>query len=128
MPESPALPHLPEIQLDTSTFNPRFSGLVEIYCATGEVAEELGRTATTPKFRHDCYYQADHCFQIALALAKTTVSARKHDLGYLLRHYQRYTSLLEARLSASPEDNQETGSILATLVKDGFSQITMMNK
>lgn len=127
MPESPALPHLPELQLDTSTFNPRFSSLVEIYSAAGEVAEELGRTATTSNFRNDCYYQSDHCFHLALALAKTIVSVRKHDHGFLLRHYQRYASLLEARLTASPEVYHETSLTLATLVKDGFSQITVTN-
>jgi len=128
MQDSPVLSRLPELQLDTSTFNPRFTGLVEIYCAAGEVAEELGRTATTPNFRHDCYYQSDHCFHMALTLAKTTVSAREYDPGYLLRHYQRYASLLEERLVASPEDYHETGGILASLVKDNLFQIILGNK
>jgi tetratricopeptide (TPR) repeat protein len=127
MPESPALPHLPELQLDTSKFNPRFSGLIEIYSAAGEVAEELGRTATTTSFRQDCYFQADQCFHMVLALAKTIVSAFEYDPGYLLRHYQRYASLLEVRLIASPEVYHETSLTLATLVKDGFSHNSVMN-
>ena len=127
MPVPPALPHLPELYLDTTTFNPRFTGLVEIYCATGEISEELGRTATTANFRHDCYYQADQCFHMALVLATTTVSVRKHDPGYLLRHYQRYASLLEERLAASPEDRAETSHTLATLLKEHFSHLTVMN-
>ena len=127
MPASPPLPHLPELELDTTTFNLRFSGLIEIYSAAGEVAEELGRTATTSSFRQDCYFQADQCFHLVLALAKTMVSAYEYDPGYLLRHYQRYTSLLEVRLIASPEVYQETSLTLATLVKDGFSHNTAMN-
>jgi tetratricopeptide (TPR) repeat protein len=127
MPASPPLPYLPELQFDTTTFNPRFSGLIEIYSAAGEVAEELGRTATTTSFRQDCYFQADQCFHLVLELAKTMVSAYEYDPGYLLRHYQRYASLLEVRLIASPEVYQETSQTLATLVKDGFSHNTAMN-
>jgi tetratricopeptide (TPR) repeat protein/transcriptional regulator with XRE-family HTH domain len=127
MPDSPSLPHLPALHLESTTFNPRFTGLVEIYCAAGEVAEELGRTATSSKYRHDCYSQADHCFKIAIALAQTIVSAHQSDPGYLLRHYQRYASLLEERLASSPEDREETSHILAALMKEGFAQITALN-
>ncbi len=128
MRDSPSLPHLPELHLESTTFHPRFTGLVEMYCAAGEVAEELGRTAASSDFRHDCYCQADRCFHTALALAQTIVLAHERDPGYLLRHHQRYASLLEERLASSPEDREETSGVLATLLKEGFAQIMVMNK
>jgi hypothetical protein len=111
---------LPELHLETTTFHPRFTGLIEVYCAAGEVAEELGRTAVSSQYRHDCYSQADRCFHTALTLAQTTVSARERDPGYLVRHHQRYASLLEERLSASPEDLEETSNVLVTLLNGGM--------
>jgi tetratricopeptide (TPR) repeat protein len=123
MPDSPSLPHLPELHLDSTTFNPRFTGLVEVYCAAGEVAEELGRTAVSSNYRQDCYSQADRCFHTTLSLAQTTVSVRERDPGYLLRHYHRYASLLEERLASSPEDREETSHVLAALIKEVFAQI-----
>ena len=128
MPDSPSLPHLPELHLESTTFNPRFTGLIEVYSAAGEVAEELGHTADSSNFRHDCFNQADHCFHTALTLAQTIVSSRERDPGYLLRHYQRYASLLEERLAASPEDREETSHVLASLMKEGFAQVMVMNK
>ncbi len=128
MPDSPSLPRLPELHLESTTFHPRLIGLIEMYCAAGQIAEELGRTAASSDYRHDCYSQADHCFHTAITLAQTTVSARERDPGYLLRHYQRYASLLEERLAASPEDREETSHTIAALLKEKFSQIMMMNK
>jgi tetratricopeptide (TPR) repeat protein len=128
MPDSPSLPRLPDLHLESTTFHPHFTGLVEIYSAAGEVTEELGRTADSSNFRHDCYSQADRCFHIALTLAQTIVWSRAHDPGYLLRHYQRYASLLEERLTASPEDRWETSHALAAMVREEFTQITAMNK
>ena len=122
LPDSPALPHLPDLHLDTATFQERFTGLVEMYCAAGEVAEELGRAARASNYRHDCYRQADTSFQSALTLARTVVSARQRDPGYLIRHYQRYASLLEERLAASVEERAVTSSILATLLKEGLAE------
>jgi tetratricopeptide (TPR) repeat protein len=128
MPDSPSLPRLPELHLESTVFHPRLIGLIEMYCAAGEVAEELGRTAASSEYRHDCYSQADRCFHTVLTLAQTTTSARERDSGYLLRHYQRYASLLEERLAASPEDREETSHILSTLLNEGFSQFMVTNK
>ncbi|HEY6543034.1 MAG TPA: hypothetical protein VIZ18_18980, partial [Ktedonobacteraceae bacterium] len=100
----------------------RFTGLVEMYYAAGELAEELGRAADSSDYQHECYRQADRCFHTALILARTVVSARQRDPGYLLRCHQRYASLLEERLAASPEDLAETSSILAVLLKEGLAQ------
>jgi len=108
--------------------NPRSTGLVEIYGAAGEVAEELGRTAVSSEYMHDCYSQADCCFNTALSLAQTTVSARERDPGYLLRHYQRYASLLEERLASSPEAHEEKSHVLAAMMREGFALIIAMNK
>jgi len=123
MPDSPPLPHLPEMSLDSATYHWRCSGLVEIYCAVAEVAEELGNTAASSNYRCDCYSQADRCFHTALALAQSVVSDRERDPGYLVRHRQRYVSLLEERLASSPEDLKETSDVLATLLKEGLAQL-----
>jgi tetratricopeptide (TPR) repeat protein/transcriptional regulator with XRE-family HTH domain len=128
MPHSPALPHLPELRMEFTKFQPHFIGLVEIYCAAGEVAEELGRTAVSPDYRYDCFRQVDGCFHAALALAQIIVSAQERDPGYLVRHHQRYASLLEERLMASPEDHEATSSNLAALVRDGLAQIQIALK
>jgi hypothetical protein len=127
MSNSPSLPRLPELSLETTTFHPRFLGLVEVYCAAGEVAEELGHAAVSSDFRHHCYKQAERCFHMAITFAHTIVSAHKHDPGYMLRHYQRYASLLEERLAASPEDRKETSITMAALLKENFSHATVMN-
>jgi tetratricopeptide (TPR) repeat protein len=123
MPDSPSLPHVPDLHLEANTFNPRFAGLVEMYCSAGEVAEELSRTAVSSNYKHDCFSQADHCFNTAITLAQTIVLARERDPGYLIRNYQRYAFLLEERLAASPEDCEEISSIMATVLKEGLSQI-----
>jgi hypothetical protein len=128
MLDSPSLPHLPELQLEPTKFHERFTGLVEIYRAAGEVAEELGRTAVSPDYRHDCFRQADRYYHEALALAQIIVSAQERDPGYLIRHHQRYASLLEERLIDSPEDREETSSILACLLKEGLVQIQIAVK
>ena len=122
LPASPALPHLPDLPLDTTTFDERLTGLVDVYCAAGEVAEEMGRAADTPAFKRDCYSQADFCFHTALTLARPVVSARQRDPSYLIHCYQRYASLLEERLAASPEEHEETCSVLADLLKEGLMQ------
>ncbi len=118
LPASPALPNLPDLHLDTTTFHKDFPGLVEMYCAAGEVAEELGRAADAPAYRRDCYRQADRCFNTALTLARTIISARQRDPGYMTRCQQHYVSLLEERIVASPEDLEETSSVLAGLLRE----------
>jgi len=55
-------------------------------------------------------------------------ASHERDPGYLVRHHQRYASLLEERLASSPEDREETSGVLATLLKEGFAQIMVMNK
>ncbi len=128
MLDSPSLPRLPKLHVESTAFQPRFTGLVEIYGAAGEIAEELGRTATSSDFRHECYSQADRCFHMVLAFAQTIVSTHERDPGYLLRHYQRNATLLEERLAASPEDHEETSSIIAALMQKAFAQITVTNQ
>ena len=122
LPDSPSLPRLPNLRLDITIFHERFTGLVEMYSAAGGVSEELGRLATSPDYRNDCYRQADLCFHTALTLAQTVVAARQRDPGYLVRHQQRYATLLEERLAVSTEDREETSSAMAALLKEGPAQ------
>ncbi len=121
--DSPPLPRVPEETIDSSAFRPRFTGQVEIYRAAAEVAEELGRTAASSEFQHDCYSQADRCFHTALTLASSIVAAGERDPGYMVRFHQRYAFLLEERMAASSEEQEETSSKLLALLKDGLTRL-----
>jgi tetratricopeptide (TPR) repeat protein len=119
----PALPHLPNLTEDAPAFRSRLLGRVEVYCAAGEVAEELGRTATSSDDAHDCYTCANRCFHTALSLANAIVSSQEREPGYLVRCHQHYACLLEERFTAAPEVWEETSRTLAALLTDGLSQV-----
>jgi transcriptional regulator with XRE-family HTH domain len=121
--DAPALPRLPELTEDAPAFRSRLPGRVEVYCAAGEVAEELGRTAPSPDDARDRYICADRCFDIALTLANTIVSSQEREPGYLVRCLQRYARLLEERLTAAPEEWEETSRTLAARLTDGLFQV-----
>jgi hypothetical protein len=119
----PALPRLPDLTEDAPAFRSRLLGRVEVYCAAGEVAEELGRAATSSDDAHDCYTCADRCFDTALTLANAIVSSQERAPGYLVRCHQHYACLLEERSTAAPEVWGETSRTLAALLTDGLSQV-----
>jgi hypothetical protein len=93
---------------------------VEVYFAVGEVAEELGRVATTREYRHDCYARAAQFFQAALTVAR---SMKEYDYSYVVRCYQRYACILEERMLVSPELSEEIMKILAGMLKE---EVTLM--
>lgn len=111
--------HLPDLTGNTHNSHLRLIDQVEAYCAAGEVAEELGHSATSPEYAHKCYAQADRCFHTALPSAKTGVTNGKCDPGYLTRCYQRYARLLEERSTtgANPQHWEATGRILQDLLQ-----------
>jgi tetratricopeptide (TPR) repeat protein len=119
----PTLPRLPNLTEDAPAYPSRLLGRVEVYCAAGEVAEELGRTTTSPDGAHDCYTCADRCFHTALTLANAMVSSQEREPGYLVRCHQHYACLLEERSKAAPEVLVETSRTLAALLTDGLSQV-----
>jgi transcriptional regulator with XRE-family HTH domain len=121
--DAPALPRLPELTEDAPAFRSRLLGRVEVYCAGGEVAEELGRTAPSSNDAHDCYTCADHCFDTALTLVNAIVSSQECEPGYLVRCHQRYARLLQERFTAAPEVWKETSRTLAALLTDGLFQV-----
>ena len=122
--DAPALPCLPELPENTPAFRPRLPGRVEVYCAAGEVAEELGRTATSSEDAHDCYICADGCFDIALTFANAIVSSQEREQGYLVRCHQRYARLLKERLTASPEEYEATMRTLAARFTGSLFQVS----
>jgi hypothetical protein len=95
---------------------------VELYFAAGEVAEELGRAATTYEYALDCYRQANQCYRTALTVARSIQPDEEHDPGSLLRYYQRCTSLLEERIRTSSESTEEHIRTLLDILKTGLSQ------
>lgn len=94
------LPRLPSIPKDGIPLHP--IGLTAVFSASGEVAEELGRTATTSSYAHDCYTQADTCFKASLNTERQVLFTKEHDASYLQRSYQHYIALIEERLLVHP--------------------------
>jgi tetratricopeptide (TPR) repeat protein len=117
------LPHLPELTEAAPALRSHLTGRVEVYCAAGEVAEELGRSASTPADARKCYTCADRCFGRALALAHTVISSQEREPDYLVRCHQRYARLLEERSTAAPELEKETSRALAALLKNRLFQV-----
>jgi hypothetical protein len=113
--QEPALPRLPELSDRHSPLSQ-----IEVHFAAGEVAEELGRVATSNGYYHDCYTRATQCFQVALAIAR---SMREYDPSYLMNCYQRYACILEERILAAPEMSFETTRLLSSILEEGLSQL-----
>ena len=118
--QPPSLPRLPGLFNGHSTFPHSSISQIEVCFATGEVAEELGRVATSHEYCHDCYTRATQCFQAALGMAH---SMKEHDPGYLVRCYQRCTCILEERMSASPEMSDDTMRTLLNILKAELGQV-----
>lgn len=111
---SPSLPRLPDLADADEVILRSSLDQVEVYFAAGEVAEELGRAATSLEYSHDCYARATQCFQAAL---KVACSMKEHDPSYLARCYQRCACILEERITAAPELADETIRIFLSILK-----------
>ncbi len=127
LPEDPAaysfqaLPRLPDLAESTS-FRALMS-LTEVYFAAAEVAEELGRTATTSTFAYDSYVCANQCFQASLNMERQIIPSKEYDLSYLTRSYQRCIAILEERIHVAPAMVEETYQIMLAILKDGLSYL-----
>jgi len=119
----PALPHLPERHSITNAVGCNPLSQTEVYFAVGEVAEELGRAATTHDFAGDCYSLADQCFQTSLHFARPVIAKGGRDAGYMLYCYQRCIAFLQERFNAAPEVRDETTRSLMNILKDGLYQL-----
>ena len=99
--------------------------LIEVYFAAGEMAEELGRTATAEDYILDCYARANQCFQAALSIAHTFASEPDHEAesDYLGRCYQRCISILKERSFPSPGLREETTTTLLDVLINGLYQL-----
>jgi hypothetical protein len=120
----PTLPRLTDMPFAFSEASSPHGPLsrVEVYFAVGEVAEELGRTASL--YAHDFYVQANQYFQAALSMAHSALLMEgKQDPGYLARLYLRCAALLEERAFASPDLYEETTKVFLGVLKDGFWQL-----
>jgi hypothetical protein len=123
---SPTLPHLNDQLAESTVDAPRsLTSLVEVYFAAGEVAEELGRTATVSDYAHDCYVQADQFFEAALSLARSALKKGELEPGYLFLLYQRSISLMEERAAASPGLYAETTRGLLSVLQHAFQQLQL---
>jgi hypothetical protein len=118
----PALPRLPERHRSTNAVGCSPLSQTEVYFAVGEVAEELGRAATTHDFANDCYNLADQCFQTSLNFARPAIARGESDTGYMRYCYQRCIAFLQERFNAAPEVREETTQKLLDILKDGLYQ------
>ncbi len=119
----PALPRLAErhSSVDAEGCSP-FSQ-AEVYFAAGEVAEELGRAATTHDFANVCYSLADQCFQTSLDFARPAVERGEHA-GYMLYCYQRCIAFLQDVSTPHRRSETETIQKLLDILKDGSVSAT----
>jgi tetratricopeptide (TPR) repeat protein len=115
------LPRLPDPAAGMSSIPYSPVSQMQIYLAAGEVAEELGRAATTPEYKQDCYARADQCFQMALQAARQVLPDQEHDPGYLVRCYQRAVQLVEERMMDLAEAPEGVAPALLSLLKDGLT-------
>lgn len=118
-----SLPRLPDSANDSKKVLRTPVSQLEVYFAAGELAEELGRAATTHEYAYDCFTRANQCFQATLGLAYAVVSMGDQEPGYLVGCYQRCVSILEERSNASPELREETAKIQVSLLKHGLYQV-----
>lgn len=116
----PSLPRLPAMPYETTVLPHNPISQAEVYFAAGEVAEELGRLATTEEYGHACYACATQCFQEGLRMA---CSVKEYDQSYVVRCYQRCICFFEERMLAVPDLSSETTRVLADLLEEGFTQL-----
>ena len=120
-PSQPRFTDLPDRLTGSCDLPPaRSLGVIEVYVAAGETAEELGRAAATPASAHDWYAQANQYQQAALSLAYRLQVRGERDPGYLARLYQRWIALLEERVHASPDLSEENTRALLRVLQQGF--------
>lgn len=97
--------------------------LTEVYMALGTTAEAIGRISTVNNYSDECYLQATHWFESALAQAQSAVQGNRVDAGYLPRCYQHCISLLEERARHSSFVTEEDIIILLNMLKTGLSMM-----
>ena len=115
-----ALPRLPDFTKNWLVHNP--ISLNSIFSAAGEVAEELGRAATTVDYASDCYAHATLCFKSALNTEHQSTFSKEYDTSFLMRSYQRYITLMEERLQVAPVVAEETYRAILDLFKGTLYQ------
>jgi transcriptional regulator with XRE-family HTH domain len=115
---SPALPRLTEGMLKNE-LNPLIQA--EVYQATGQLAQEMAKTATEEGFIGSCYQQADLCWRLALSQLHHLPTSPQCDPGYLIRAYHRYINDLRERVETNPDLKEEIYPVLLTLLEDMLS-------
>jgi transcriptional regulator with XRE-family HTH domain len=115
---SPALPRLTKEMLKNE-HNPLIQA--EVYQATGQLAQEMAKTATEEGFIGSCYQQADLCWHLALSQLRRLPTSPQCDPGYLTRAYHRYINALRERVEANPDLKKEIYPVLFTLLEDMLS-------
>jgi len=118
--QAPPLPRMPKLTpLELQEYwQPRL--LAEVFFAGGEVAEEIGRAATSEEYAHDCYLRVNEYLHVALQMYQQTLPDIEYDFTYLTRSYMRCVMLLEERIEAFPLLEKETTQTLICFLKEGF--------
>ncbi|HJT58649.1 MAG TPA: helix-turn-helix transcriptional regulator [Ktedonobacteraceae bacterium] len=120
---APSLPHFPAARSDSAKVSRKPISQAELFFAAGTLAEEFGRTATTKHYASDCYARADQFYQAALDAARSVITSREGDPGYLIRMYQRCVAILEDRIEVAPNLYEETTHVLLSLLKKALYEL-----
>src|SRR5581483_1292857 len=104
--------------LDETT---RSMGQHVIYLAIAEVAEELGRIASTPDYAELCFTSANQYCRLALALVWRALEKKECDPGYATRCYLQCMNMLQARTTLSSPFAEETVQELLQILKEQAS-------
>jgi len=115
---SPALPRLTEEMLKSGR-NPLIQA--EIYQATGQLAQEMAKTASEEGFIGSCYRQADLCWHLTLSLLSRLPTGPQHDSDYLIRAYHSYINDLQERVETWPDLKEEIYPVLLELLREMLS-------
>ncbi|GHO97626.1 hypothetical protein KSF_076740 [Reticulibacter mediterranei] len=115
---SPALPCLTEETLK-SEHNPLIQA--EVYQATGQLAQEIAKTASEEGFISSCYRQADRCWHLTLSQLRRLPTSPQCDTGYLIRAYHCYINTLRERVGTNPDLKEELYPVLLSLLEDVLS-------
>jgi len=119
------LPRLPKTTTASPLSQLSMISQAEVYLAAGKVAEELGEAATSLEYAQECFSRADQFVQASLKCSGSAISLQTHDVGYLVRGYQRWISILQGRefLSRETEAKNEQRNMLQEVFKESLSQI-----
>ncbi len=119
----PALPPLPKLSLLEMQERWQPGLLAEVFFAAGEIAEEIGRAASSEEYASESYQRVNVYLHTALQIFRQAIPDYAYDITYLTRSYMRSATLLEERIEAFPSLEKETTQVLIGFLKEGLTPV-----